>query len=60
LAVVTGLSFALGEEQVAIRNTARAFANEQLAPLAIKWDQEKFFPAASPEIMATSRALQRR
>jgi alkylation response protein AidB-like acyl-CoA dehydrogenase len=41
---MTGLSFELGEEQAAIREMARAFADEHLAPHAIKWDQEEFFP----------------
>jgi alkylation response protein AidB-like acyl-CoA dehydrogenase len=41
---MTGLSFELGEEQVAIREMASSFADEHLAPFAVKWDQEKFFP----------------
>lgn len=51
---MTGLCFALAEEQVAICDMARAFANEHLAPSAIKWDQEKFFPA---ETMREAAAL---
>jgi alkylation response protein AidB-like acyl-CoA dehydrogenase len=39
-----GLSFALGEEQEAIREMARGFAAERLAPFALDWDREKFFP----------------
>lgn len=39
-----GLSFALSEEQLAIRDMARAFADEQIAPYALLWDREKFFP----------------
>lgn len=41
---MTGLSFDLSEEQRAIREMARAFADEQLAPSAIAWDREKIFP----------------
>jgi alkylation response protein AidB-like acyl-CoA dehydrogenase len=47
---MTGLSFVLSEEQDAIREMARNFANEELAPHAVEWDREKFFP------MATMRA----
>ena len=39
-----GLGFELAEEQAAIRDMARAFADQQLAPFAIQWDREKFFP----------------
>jgi alkylation response protein AidB-like acyl-CoA dehydrogenase len=39
-----GLSFTLGDEQVAIRDMARDFAAERLAPSALAWDREKFFP----------------
>ncbi len=39
-----GLSFMLGEEQAAIREMARKFAAERLAPSALAWDREKFFP----------------
>ena len=51
---MTGLSFELGEEQVAIREMASGFADEHLAPFAIKWDQEKFFPV---ETMLEAAAL---
>jgi alkylation response protein AidB-like acyl-CoA dehydrogenase len=44
---MTGLSFELAEEQVAIREMASSFADEHLAPFAIKWDQEKIFPVES-------------
>ena len=37
-------AFTLTEEQRAIRDMARSFAEEQLAPHAIAWDQEKHFP----------------
>ena len=42
--LVGGLSFTLSEEQCAISEMARTFADEQLAPHALLWDREKFFP----------------
>ncbi|MGP9818380.1 acyl-CoA dehydrogenase family protein [Salinarimonas sp. NSM] len=36
--------FALSEDHVAIRDMARAFAAEKLAPHAVRWDEEKHFP----------------
>jgi alkylation response protein AidB-like acyl-CoA dehydrogenase len=36
--------FALNADHIAIRDMARAFANERLAPNAIAWDQDKHFP----------------
>ena len=36
--------FALPDDQIAIRDMARAFAAESLAPKAVEWDQEKHFP----------------
>jgi len=41
---MSGLSFELAEEQIAIRDMAQAFADEHLAPHAIAWDREKHFP----------------
>jgi alkylation response protein AidB-like acyl-CoA dehydrogenase len=41
---MAGLSFKLSEEQDAIREMARNFAAERLAPSALEWDREKFFP----------------
>jgi alkylation response protein AidB-like acyl-CoA dehydrogenase len=41
---MSGLSFELGDAQVAIREMARDFAAEHLAPHAVTWDREKFFP----------------
>lgn len=38
--------FSLNAEQQAIRDLALRFAAEQIAPDALKWDQEKFFPRA--------------
>ncbi len=36
--------FALNAEQRAIRDLALSFAAEQIAPHALRWDDEKFFP----------------
>ncbi len=38
--------FSLGEDQIAIRDTARAFAAEVFAPHALQWDEAKHFPVA--------------
>jgi alkylation response protein AidB-like acyl-CoA dehydrogenase len=38
------VEFNLSEEQLAIRETARAFAEKEIAPYAAKWDEEHFFP----------------
>jgi alkylation response protein AidB-like acyl-CoA dehydrogenase len=38
------MQFALDEEQTAIRDMAREFAAEKIAPFALKWDEEKHFP----------------
>lgn len=38
------MSFALNDDQVAIRDMARAFADEKIAPHALKWDEERHFP----------------
>ncbi|HKH96424.1 MAG TPA: isobutyryl-CoA dehydrogenase [Beijerinckiaceae bacterium] len=37
-------AFTLEDDQIAIRDMARAFAAERLAPKAVEWDQEKHFP----------------
>ena len=42
----TGALFTLNEDQIAIRDMARAFAAEKLAPHAVEWDQKKHFPVA--------------
>jgi alkylation response protein AidB-like acyl-CoA dehydrogenase len=42
----TGALFALNEDQMAIRDMARAFAAEKLAPHAVEWDARKHFPVA--------------
>lgn len=38
------MSFTLNAEQEAIRDAARAFAAEQMAPHAARWDEEQIFP----------------
>jgi alkylation response protein AidB-like acyl-CoA dehydrogenase len=38
--------FAFDEEQIAVRDAARAFADEFFAPNAVTWDETKHFPAA--------------
>ena len=40
----THVDFALNEQQLAMRDMAARFAAEELAPYAVKWDQEKYFP----------------
>ncbi|MEP9355119.1 isobutyryl-CoA dehydrogenase [Xanthobacter sp. KR7-65] len=36
--------FTLSEDHIAIRDMARDFANEQIAPYAVEWDEKKHFP----------------
>jgi alkylation response protein AidB-like acyl-CoA dehydrogenase len=36
--------FALPEDQIALRETARAFAAERIAPFALQWDEQRHFP----------------
>ena len=38
------MQFALSEDQTAIRDMARAFAAEDIAPHALRWDEEKHLP----------------
>jgi alkylation response protein AidB-like acyl-CoA dehydrogenase len=38
------MDFALSEEQQAIREMARSFAEEEIAPFALDWDENKHFP----------------
>ena len=38
--------FALNADQIALQDMARRFANEKLAPGALKWDEEKALPIA--------------
>jgi alkylation response protein AidB-like acyl-CoA dehydrogenase len=48
------MQFALDEEQVAVRDMARAFTAEKIAPFALKWDEEKHFPV---EVMRDAAQL---
>jgi len=48
------MQFALNEDQVAVRDMAREFAAEKIAPFALKWDEEKYFPV---EAMRAAAAL---
>jgi butyryl-CoA dehydrogenase len=38
--------FSLDPDQIAIRDTARAFADEVIAPKAVAWDETRHFPVA--------------
>src|SRR2546430_16637165 len=38
------MQFSLNEDQIAVRDMAREFAAEKIAPHAIRWDEEKNFP----------------
>ena len=42
----------LSEDQIAIQDMARSFAREQLAPHAMRWDEEKIFPVDTMRDMA--------
>ncbi|MBV9533404.1 MAG: acyl-CoA dehydrogenase family protein [Bradyrhizobium sp.] len=48
------MQFALNEDQIAVREMARAFAAEKIAPHAIRWDEEKYFPV---EVMREAARL---
>ena len=48
------MQFALTEDQIAVRDMAREFAAEKIAPFALKWDEEKFFPV---DVMLEAAAL---
>ncbi|MFL5142414.1 MAG: acyl-CoA dehydrogenase family protein [Microvirga sp.] len=39
-------AFALSPDHIALRDTAREFALEKLAPHAVEWDEQKHFPVA--------------
>jgi butyryl-CoA dehydrogenase len=45
--------FTLPEDQIALRDTARAFAAEKIAPFALKWDEDKHFPVETIREAAT-------
>ena len=38
--------FELNEDQRAIRDMTMGFAAERVAPFALDWDRERFFPSA--------------
>ncbi|MBN9004296.1 MAG: isobutyryl-CoA dehydrogenase [Rhizobiales bacterium] len=38
------MQFALTEDQIAVRDMARDFAADKIAPFALKWDEERHFP----------------
>src|SRR6202048_3223312 len=46
--------FALNEDQIAVRDMAREFAAEKIAPHAVRWDEEKHFPV---DVMREAAAL---
>ncbi len=46
--------FALSEDHVALRDMARAFAADKLAPFAVEWDEKKHFPV---DVMREAAAL---
>ncbi|MFZ5617245.1 MAG: isobutyryl-CoA dehydrogenase [Pseudomonadota bacterium] len=48
------MDFALTPEQEAIRDVARRFAADELAPHAAEWDEKKFFPV---DVIRKSAAL---
>jgi alkylation response protein AidB-like acyl-CoA dehydrogenase len=48
------MQFALNEDQIAVREMARAFAAEKIAPHALRWDEEKHFPV---EVMREAATL---
>ena len=63
------MQFALNEDQIAVRDMAREFAAEKIAPHALRWDEEKHFPvdvmreaaasASAASISATMSAARR-
>ena len=46
--------FSLNEDQIAVRDMARDFAAENIAPHALKWDEEKHLPV---DVMRQAAAL---
>ena len=48
------MQFALTEDQTAVRDMAREFAAEKIAPFAVKWDEERYFPV---DVMREAAAL---
>jgi alkylation response protein AidB-like acyl-CoA dehydrogenase len=48
------MHFALDEDQIAVRDMAREFAAEQIAPHALRWDEDKHLPV---EVMREAAKL---
>jgi alkylation response protein AidB-like acyl-CoA dehydrogenase len=48
------MQFALNDDQIAVRDMARSFAAEKIAPHALRWDEEKHFPV---DVMREAAAL---
>jgi butyryl-CoA dehydrogenase len=48
------MQFALNDDQIAVRDMAREFAAERIAPFALRWDEERFFPV---DVMREAAAL---
>src|SRR6201982_4135434 len=48
------MQFTLNEDQIAVRDMAREFAAEKIAPHALRWDEEKHFPV---EVMREAATL---
>src|ERR1700709_2091745 len=48
------MHFALNEDHIAVREMAREFAAEKIAPHALRWDEEKHFPV---DVMREAAAL---
>src|SRR6201993_3504396 len=48
------MQFTLNEDQIAVRDMARDFAAEKIAPHALRWDEEKHFPV---DVMREAAAL---
>src|ERR1700754_938206 len=46
--------FTLNEDQLAVRDMARDFAAEKIAPHALRWDEDKYFPV---EVMRDAAQL---
>src|SRR3954453_15907830 len=45
--------FALTDDQIAVRDMAREFAAERIAPHALRWDEDKHFPVDAMREAAT-------
>ena len=46
------MHFALSDDQRAIQDAARAFADAELAPHSAKWDEDKHFPVETMKVAA--------